>query len=265
MRVFGDAHAELHFSAFQASVPQLAWIVESSLIETCARCRVALPAESHVVRLARARRWTFTRRRRARHARERRNARSGPDGRRGRRAFVGPRANGLEGDPARLSANGRRRELQGAKSRTAKPRTNGSGTARSSRSCRCRTITSRSSGRRAPNTPSNSSKLDPAQLAAEVETVTRNHARRARLRDARAGFSARAANRRPAGRAARGAGRRRRASDSSARGAGHEPRFARRRGARRRHREQGSVPRSRRSGAVAPIRTRASRRHPEAR
>ncbi|WP_061138547.1 UbiH/UbiF family hydroxylase [Caballeronia fortuita] len=33
MRVFGDAHAELHFSAFQASVPQLAWIVESSLIE----------------------------------------------------------------------------------------------------------------------------------------------------------------------------------------------------------------------------------------
>lgn len=34
MRVFGDTHAELHFSAFQASVPQLAWIVESSLIET---------------------------------------------------------------------------------------------------------------------------------------------------------------------------------------------------------------------------------------
>lgn len=33
MRVYGDAHAELHFSAFQASVPQLAWIVESSLIE----------------------------------------------------------------------------------------------------------------------------------------------------------------------------------------------------------------------------------------
>jgi 2-polyprenylphenol 6-hydroxylase len=33
MRVFGDAHAELHFSAFQASVPQLAWIVESMLIE----------------------------------------------------------------------------------------------------------------------------------------------------------------------------------------------------------------------------------------
>ncbi|MFM0739147.1 UbiH/UbiF family hydroxylase [Paraburkholderia xenovorans] len=33
MRVFGDAHAELHFSAFQASVPQLAWIVESSVIE----------------------------------------------------------------------------------------------------------------------------------------------------------------------------------------------------------------------------------------
>jgi 2-polyprenylphenol 6-hydroxylase len=33
MRVWGDAHAELHFSAFQASVPQLAWIVESSLIE----------------------------------------------------------------------------------------------------------------------------------------------------------------------------------------------------------------------------------------
>ncbi len=33
MRVFGDAHAELHFSAFQASVPQLAWIVESAVIE----------------------------------------------------------------------------------------------------------------------------------------------------------------------------------------------------------------------------------------
>jgi 2-polyprenylphenol 6-hydroxylase len=33
MRVFGDAQAELHFSAFQAAVPQLAWIVESSLIE----------------------------------------------------------------------------------------------------------------------------------------------------------------------------------------------------------------------------------------
>ncbi len=33
MHVFGDAFAELHFSAFQASVPQLAWIVESTLIE----------------------------------------------------------------------------------------------------------------------------------------------------------------------------------------------------------------------------------------
>jgi len=33
MRVYGDAHAELHFSAFQASVPQLAWIAESPLIE----------------------------------------------------------------------------------------------------------------------------------------------------------------------------------------------------------------------------------------
>jgi ubiquinone biosynthesis UbiH/UbiF/VisC/COQ6 family hydroxylase len=33
MRVFGDAFAELHFSAFQAAVPQLAWIVESHLIE----------------------------------------------------------------------------------------------------------------------------------------------------------------------------------------------------------------------------------------
>jgi len=33
MRVYGDAHAELHFSAFQAFVPQLAWIAESSLIE----------------------------------------------------------------------------------------------------------------------------------------------------------------------------------------------------------------------------------------
>ncbi|MBU9562881.1 UbiH/UbiF family hydroxylase [Burkholderia multivorans] len=34
MRVYGDAQAELHFSAYQASVPQLAWIAESSLIET---------------------------------------------------------------------------------------------------------------------------------------------------------------------------------------------------------------------------------------
>jgi 2-octaprenylphenol hydroxylase len=33
MRVFGDAFAELHFSAFQAAVAQLAWIVESGLIE----------------------------------------------------------------------------------------------------------------------------------------------------------------------------------------------------------------------------------------
>ncbi|MGS1034299.1 UbiH/UbiF family hydroxylase [Burkholderia glumae] len=33
MRVFGDAQAELHFSAFQAAVAQLAWIGESSLVE----------------------------------------------------------------------------------------------------------------------------------------------------------------------------------------------------------------------------------------
>ncbi|RQV22111.1 ubiquinone biosynthesis protein [Burkholderia cenocepacia] len=33
MRVYGDAHAELHFSAYQASVPQLAWIAESSRVE----------------------------------------------------------------------------------------------------------------------------------------------------------------------------------------------------------------------------------------
>jgi 2-octaprenylphenol hydroxylase len=33
MRVYGDAAAELHFSAYQASVPQLAWIAESSVIE----------------------------------------------------------------------------------------------------------------------------------------------------------------------------------------------------------------------------------------
>jgi 2-octaprenylphenol hydroxylase len=33
MRVFGDALAQLHFSAFQAAVPQLAWIVESGLVE----------------------------------------------------------------------------------------------------------------------------------------------------------------------------------------------------------------------------------------
>ena len=34
MRVYGDAQAELHFYAYQASVPQLAWIAESSMIET---------------------------------------------------------------------------------------------------------------------------------------------------------------------------------------------------------------------------------------
>lgn len=34
MRVIGDAFAELHFSAFQAAVPQLAWIAESHLLET---------------------------------------------------------------------------------------------------------------------------------------------------------------------------------------------------------------------------------------
>lgn len=33
MRVYGDAQAELHFSAFQAAVPQLAWIGESSVVE----------------------------------------------------------------------------------------------------------------------------------------------------------------------------------------------------------------------------------------
>ena len=33
MRVLGDARAELHFSAFQAAVPQLAWIIESTLVE----------------------------------------------------------------------------------------------------------------------------------------------------------------------------------------------------------------------------------------
>ncbi|PLZ01430.1 ubiquinone biosynthesis protein [Burkholderia sp. WAC0059] len=33
MRVFGDAAAELHFSAYQASVSQLAWIAESSVVE----------------------------------------------------------------------------------------------------------------------------------------------------------------------------------------------------------------------------------------
>lgn len=33
MRVYGDAHAELRFSAFQSAVSQLAWIGESSLIE----------------------------------------------------------------------------------------------------------------------------------------------------------------------------------------------------------------------------------------
>ncbi len=33
MRVYGDAHAELHFSAFQAALSELAWIVEASLLE----------------------------------------------------------------------------------------------------------------------------------------------------------------------------------------------------------------------------------------
>lgn len=33
MRVYGDARGALHFSAYQAAVPQLAWIVESSNVE----------------------------------------------------------------------------------------------------------------------------------------------------------------------------------------------------------------------------------------
>ena len=34
MQVLGDSFAKLHFSAFQATVPQLAWIAESHLLET---------------------------------------------------------------------------------------------------------------------------------------------------------------------------------------------------------------------------------------
>ncbi|MDU0810243.1 MAG: UbiH/UbiF family hydroxylase [Burkholderia sp.] len=34
MRIYGDKDTEIHFSAYQASVRQLAWIVESSLIES---------------------------------------------------------------------------------------------------------------------------------------------------------------------------------------------------------------------------------------
>jgi len=34
MRIYGDALAELHFSAFQAHVSQLAWIVEAALLES---------------------------------------------------------------------------------------------------------------------------------------------------------------------------------------------------------------------------------------
>ncbi|WP_185182137.1 UbiH/UbiF family hydroxylase [Mycoavidus sp. B2-EB] len=34
MRIYGDALAELHFSAFQAHVPQLAWIIDASLLES---------------------------------------------------------------------------------------------------------------------------------------------------------------------------------------------------------------------------------------
>ena len=114
MRVFGDARAELHFSAFQASVPQLAWIVESSLIEQS--LDTALRFQPNLTWFdSRAQGMTVDAARRAGHARERRDARSRPRGRRRRRAFVGPRADGREGDAARLPANGRRRELQGGK------------------------------------------------------------------------------------------------------------------------------------------------------
>lgn len=34
MRIYGDALAELHFSAFQTHVPQLAWIIDASLLES---------------------------------------------------------------------------------------------------------------------------------------------------------------------------------------------------------------------------------------
>ena len=58
MRVYGDAHAELHFSAFQASVPQLAWIVESSVIERA--LDAALRFQPNLPGSTRAhRRWTL--------------------------------------------------------------------------------------------------------------------------------------------------------------------------------------------------------------
>jgi len=46
MQVRGDAFAKIHFSAFQASVPQLAWIAESRLIE--AALDVALRFQPHL-------------------------------------------------------------------------------------------------------------------------------------------------------------------------------------------------------------------------
>ena len=95
MRVFGDAHAELHFSAFQASVPQLAWIVESSLIERA--LDAALRFQPNLTWIdSRAQGLAVHDDAAQRHARQRRHARSGPGGRRGRGAFVGARANGLE-------------------------------------------------------------------------------------------------------------------------------------------------------------------------
>src|SRR5471032_1271997 len=151
MRVFGDAFAELHFSAFQAAVPQLAWIVESSLIERS--LDAALRFQPNLT-------------------------------------WIDSRAQGLtiHDDAAHLTlANGdtleadlvvgadvahswvRRRRARrcsagiigkqvwsrtsSAKSRTARRRTNGSAMARSSRYCRCRGTTSRSCGPIKPNTP----------------------------------------------------------------------------------------------------------------
>lgn len=46
MQVRGDAFAKIHFSAFQAAVPQLAWIAESRLIE--AALDVALRFQPHL-------------------------------------------------------------------------------------------------------------------------------------------------------------------------------------------------------------------------
>ncbi|MGF6302471.1 2-polyprenyl-6-methoxyphenol hydroxylase-like FAD-dependent oxidoreductase [Paraburkholderia sp. WC7.3d] len=112
MRVYGDAHAELHFSAFQASVPQLAWIVESSVIERA--LDAALRFQPNLT-------WIDTRAQALDFSVDSASVglangsvlEAGPGSRRGRRVLVGARADRLEDGAPRLQAGWRGRQFQG--------------------------------------------------------------------------------------------------------------------------------------------------------